>query len=454
MYNVRSVFRTDKRMKFNDAEGYIQGLTDYEKTPGVLYTSTTYDLKRMEDLLLRLGNPHLTAKTVHVAGTKGKGSTTAMTASVLTAARYHVGLYTSPHFHTIRERIRVDGVMITESEFADAVATVKPHAEEVNGTLSSGFLTTFEVLTAAAFIHFAACDVQYHVLEVGLGGRLDATNVVKPEVCVITSVSMDHTEVLGKTLEAIAQEKAGIIKQGCTVVSAGQEPCVDEVVRAVCDRNGAKLIRIGRDVRWQAKGFDYSGQDFNVTGRTGSYDLRIPLLGAHQLENAACAIAALEVLQEKGAVISPAAIAKGMADTRWPGRMQVLGRNPWLICDGAHNADSARKLCEAIKSYFKFGKVVLVVGTSSDKDIEGIVRELTSLADRVVVTRSNHPRSAPPEVLAREFARYGFAPIVANTATEAFEKALELADTSDLICVTGSLFLTGEALSWAGLAEA
>lgn len=441
-------------MNFCQAEAYLQSLTDYEKTPGVLYTSTTYDLKRMDDLLGRLGNPHFAAKTVHVAGTKGKGSTTAMTASVLAAAGYRVGLYTSPHFHTIRERIRINGMMITESEFADAVASVKPHAEIVNRTLSSGYLTTFEVLTAAAFFHFARRGVQYQALEVGLGGRLDATNVVKPEVSVITSISMDHMEVLGKTLEAIAREKAGIIKPGCAVVCAAQEPCADLVIQSTCEALGSELIRIGLDVNWEAKGFDCNGQDFRVIGRNGSYDLRVPLLGRHQLENAACAIAALEVLQEKGTVLPVEAIARGMANTSWHGRMQVLRQRPWLVCDGAHNADSARKLRESINGYFEFDKLVLVVGTSADKDIEGIVRELAPMADSVVVTRSSHPRSATPEVLAREFARHGITADVECTANGAIEKALEIAGASDLVCITGSLFIAGEALSWAGLSTA
>ncbi|MDO8473159.1 MAG: folylpolyglutamate synthase/dihydrofolate synthase family protein [Dehalococcoidia bacterium] len=441
-------------MNFSQAERYLQSLTDYEKTPGVLYTSTTYDLKRMEDVLGRLGNPHKAAISVHVAGTKGKGSTTAMIASVLTAAGHRVGLYTSPHFHTIRERIRINGVMISESEFAKAIDIVKPEAEAVNKSLASGYLTTFEVLTAAAFVYFASQGVRYQALEVGLGGRLDATNVVKPEVCVITSISMDHMEVLGRTLEAIASEKAGIIKAGCSVVSAPQQQGVDEVIRLACESTGSTLIRVGRDVRWQAKQFDSGGQDFRVSGRLGQYDLRIPLLGAHQLENAACAVAALEVLQENGAGVSQSAISEGLANTRWPGRLQVIREKPWLICDGAHNADSAARLREAIKGYFEFDKAVVVLGTSSDKDITGIVRELAPICHRVIVTRSAHPRSASPDVLVREFARHGLVATVAGTTAEAVEKALEISHVTDLVCVTGSLFVAGEVLAWAGLSEA
>lgn len=436
-------------MNFAEAERWVESFTDYELTPGVVYTSSTYDLRRVEKLLARLGSPQLVAKSAHVAGTKGKGSTTAMIASALTAAGYRTGLYTSPHFHTIRERITIDGALITEEEFADATERVRPHVELMNAHLSSDLLTTFEVLTAIAFVHFARRGVQYQALEVGLGGRLDATNVVKPEVCVITSISIDHTQVLGKTVEAIAAEKAGIIKQGIPVVCAAQVRPAEETIAGVCARVGAPLIRVGHDVIWSPLHYDAERQSFRVRGRLDSYELTIPLLGEHQMENAACAVAALEVLAEGGADISRDAMQRGLGGVRWLGRLQVLRRDPLLICDGAHNADSAAKLREALRRHFDFKRAVLVLGTSSDKDITGIVGELAHAFDEVIVTRSCHPRSAAPDMLAGEFARHGKTAKIAENPEEAVRRALEQAGRSDLVCVTGSLFLAGEVIAWA-----
>ena len=437
-------------MNYQEAERQILSFTDYEKTPGVLYTSTTYDLARMECLLQGLGNPHMAARSAHVAGTKGKGSTTAMIASALARAGYRTGLYTSPHFHTLRERIRVDGTMISEEAFAKVTDRLLPIVGAVNAESASGQLTTFEILTVLAFTYFAQCGVQYQALEVGLGGRLDATNVVKPDVCVITSISLDHTEVLGTTLEAIAAEKAGIIKQGSTVVVAPQVDAVDAVIARICQEKGAYLIRVGRDIVWEAGESSFGRQRCRVSGRTAEYNLDLPLLGEHQIENAACAIGALEVLVEKGGRLSTEDIVQGLAAVDWPGRLQVLRSEPWLVCDGAHNVDSAAKLCHALKRLFPFRDATLVMGTSSDKDIAGMVATLAPLFKTVVVTKSKHPRSAPVEALAREFYKHGITVVTAETAAEAVEHALSAAKPSDLVCVTGSLFVVGEVLAWAG----
>jgi len=435
-------------LDYQQAEKYVLSFTDYEKTPGVVYTATTYDLRRLEILLARLGSPHLKARAAHVAGTKGKGSTSSMIASVLMAAGYRTGLYTSPHFQTIRERIRVDGEMISERDFAIIADKLLPLVEGVNRENGWGQLTTFEVLTAVALEYFAQRGVQYQVMEVGLGGRLDATNVVVPDVCVITSISLDHTEVLGDTLEKIAAEKAGIIKRGVSVVSAVQTAGVDAVVAETCRRLDAPLIKAGKDVRWRAADFDSKGQRLTVLGRNGEYRFGIPLLGEHQLENAACAVAALEVLAQRGARISAQDIANGMSRVQWPGRLQVLQERPWLVCDGAHNADSAAKLKAALSRHFSYRRAILVIGASGDKDIEGMVRELTSAFQRVIVVKSLHPRSASTDRLAREFRQYGVEPVQASSAGEAVCAGLSEALPEDLICVAGSLFLVGEVLEW------
>lgn len=438
-------------MDYQAALDYIFHFTDYEKTPGVLYTSANYDLRRMEELLARLGNPHLQGRTVHIAGTKGKGSTAAMIASVLSTAGYRTGLYTSPHLLTLRERIRVDGALITEEELAALVERLQPEVEAVNQHLTAGQLTTFEVLTALAFVYFQEKSVDFQVLEVGLGGRLDATNVVKPGVSVITSISLDHTEVLGDSLEGIAREKAGIIKQGSVVVSAPQEPEVAVVLKEVCRERNARLVRVGRDVL-QGKGLATpEGQSFSLWGRGGRYDLTIPLLGGYQLENAATAVAVLEELAALGVELTVDGIARGLSQVSWPGRFQILRRRPWLVVDGAHNPYSAKKLTEAVAEYFPRRRVILVFGTSSDKDFSGMIKELLPLAPHFIVTRSRHPRSASTSQLITELARQGGEGEEKEGVSQAISRALDIAGKEDLILVTGSLFLVAEAIEFAAM---
>jgi len=337
-------------MDYQQALDYIYSFIDYEKVPRPR-DAANYDLRRMEELLGRLDNPHLKAKSVHIAGSKGKGSVAVMMASALTASGYTTGLFTSPHLHTFNERIRVDDKLISEAELANLVARFKPEVEAVNRKATYGQLTTFELITTLSFAYFELKGVDFQVIEVGLGGRLDATNVVQPEVCIITSISFDHTEVLGNTLAEIATEKAGIIKPKSIVVAS---PHVDEVARVIeqtCLTCPAELIRVDSDVTWQSLGFDSSRQSLRVQGRLANYELSIPLLGQHQLENAATAVAALEVLAEKGFHISGDSITKGLAQVSWPGRLQVLSRRPLIVVDGAHTPDSARKLKQSLEQY-------------------------------------------------------------------------------------------------------
>jgi dihydrofolate synthase/folylpolyglutamate synthase len=366
-----------------------------------------------------------------------------MIAAGLQAAGYKTGLYTSPHLITLRERIQVDGRPVLKSELASVVAKIKPHVEAVDRDGTYGELSTFELLTAAAFVYFQQRGVDYQVLEVGLGGRLDATNVVMPEICIITSISLDHTEVLGDTLAKIAAEKAGIIKQGRTVVSSPEVEEAAAVIREICLQKNAKLISVGSDITWRKISSNLSGQSLEVKGRKGTYRVTIPLLGAHQLDNAATAVAALEALG-----LPPPIIEKGLANTRWPGRLQVLGRRPLLIIDGAHNRDSAKKLKESLRDYFQFDRLILIIGTSADKDLSGIVGELAPVADEVLVTRSRHPRATRPEVLVEEFARLGRKAEVVDNVAEAVAEAKKRAGRRDLICVTGSLFLIAEVIEY------
>ncbi len=431
--------------RYQQALDYIYSFVDYEREARPR-DAAHYDLRRMDELLARLGNPHLQARTVHIAGTKGKGSVAAMIASVLTTAGYKTGLYTSPHLNSFNERIRVDDRLISDDELVALVDRLRPEVESVNERATYGLLTTFEIATALGFAYFALKKVDFHVIEVGLGGRLDATNVVRPEVSIITSLSFDHTEVLGNTLTEIATEKAGIIKRDGTVVTAPQAEEADRVIEQTCARCRAELVRVGGDVTWQSLGFDAGHQSFCVKGRRGNYKLSIPLLGQYQLENATTAVAALEVLQEKGILITEDNIVQGLAKVNWPGRLQVLSRQPLLVIDGAHNPYSASKLKEAIKQYFTYDRAILVFGASFDKDIAGIVAELAPLFAKVIITRSIHPRAVSPEPLVAEFKRHGIEARVTENVAAALPLALSLAGKKDLICVTGSLFVVGETM--------
>lgn len=436
-------------MDFSQAEKYVLGFTDYEKIPGFAYTAASYDLRRMEELLQSLGNPHLGRKTVHIAGTKGKGSTAAMVSQALIAAGYKTGLYTSPHLHTIRERIRVNGVMISELQFAALVSAVKPCVEAVNKEARYGMLTTFEILTAVAFSHFSREGADFQVLEVGLGGRLDATNVAHGDVCVITSISLDHMDILGDTVEKIATEKAGIIKPGSIVVCAPQKSEVAEVIARACTENDARLVQVGKDITWRRTGGDLSEQSLTVYTPNTSYELVIPLLGDHQLENAATAVGALEALASLGVRIPEDAIVHGLKEAEWRGRLQILKYRPMVITDGAHNADSMQRLVTAVRQYFDYERCIVVFGTSCDKDISGMVGELKSLDGHVIVTSSAHPRAASIAALTEAFSRVGIEVEESASVPEALSQALDRARESDLILVTGSLFVVAEALDYA-----
>ena len=427
-------------MNYHEAINYILSFTDYEKLPASLYMAASFDLRRMAELLERLGNPHLASPAIHIAGTKGKGSTAAMIASALSAAGYRSGLYTSPHLHTFRERITIDGEMIAEEEFSVLAERLQPEIDEVNRRHNYGEITTFEILTALAFACFSGQRVDFQVLEVGLGGRLDATNVVTPRLAVITSLSLDHAEVLGDSLAKIAGEKAGIIKPGAVVVSAPQPGEAAEVIREVCDRNGASLIEVGRDITWKKLTSNMAGQSFEVRGKKGSYQLAIPLIGGHQLENAAVAVAALEAL-----AIGAEDMARGLAQVRWPGRLEMLRDKPLFLVDGAHNADSARRLREAIEEYLNFDRLILIAGASSDKDIAGMLGELAPISSLIVVTRSRHPRALAPALILDEMERQGVKGELAESVSSAAERALAVAGPDDLICATGSLFVAAEA---------
>lgn len=437
--------------RYQQALDYLYSLVDmesrHELSPEVLF-----DLRRMERLLEKFDNPHLKIPCVHIAGTKGKGSTAAMIASVLTETGLKTGLYTSPHLIDLTERLKIDGVDIDTEAVVEIVDELEPVVNAINDRAEFGCLTTFEVLTAMAFIYFAKSGADVQVIETGLGGRLDATNVVCPEVAVITLIGLDHTGVLGSTLSRIAGEKAGIIKAGSTVVSASQPAEAALVIRETCSRMGASLIEAGSRINISCRGYAGSAQVFDAAGDLANYHIELPLLGSYQAANLACALACLEALAAKGYRISKSQIEKGLGKVKWPGRFQILAAQPLLIADGAHNPEAIGALLKALEDYLTgarpdIRRCTLIFGTSRDKDIAGMAARLHDRFDRILLVSSDHPRAAEPETIGCEFARYGRKTEIAENVAQAVKSTMASAAHDELILVTGSLFVAGNALA-------
>jgi len=431
-------------LTYKDALDYIYGFTDYEKKIAFQYAPEYFDLGRVARLLALLNNPHQKFRSVHVAGTKGKGSTAAMVASILQAAGYRVGLYTSPHLHTFRERIRVDDEMISENSVATLTERIQPLVAQVPG------LTTFEIITALGCEYFAERAVDLAVLEVGLGGRLDATNVVTPLVAVITPISFDHTQYLGDTLTAIATEKAGIIKSGVPVVSAPQPAEALAVIEAVCRERGALLTVADRNWVWHSEEATPAGQVFSARPDGGTWSTyRLPLLGAHQLVNAVTVLTTMNVLRRLDIDISREAIANGLASVRWPGRLEMMGQHPWVVVDGAHNGDSAQKLATTLPALFPYRRMVLVYGAMAGHSVADMLAALLPIADEVILSRVSNPRGIDPTDLLAEVQARGRKAECIVPVSAAVERALHIASAEDMICVTGSLYVVADArMAW------
>lgn len=430
-------------MNYPETIAYLHSLTDYEKTRLERYTPETLDLSRVEHLLAVMGNPHTSFRSVHIAGTKGKGSTAALCEASLRAAGYRTGLYTSPHLHTFRERIQVAGQKIAREEVVALVEEYRPAIERIQG------ITTFEAITALGFLYFARSGVEVAVVEVGLGGRLDATNVITPEVSIITSLSFDHTYLLGDTLGKIAYEKAGIIKPGVPVVSAPQQEEAAGVIASVARERGAPLTMVGHDWQYAAGQAELDGQYFSarrVSGGGSAFDGEywIPLLGRHQLENATCALAALDILSRRGFGIPEWAVREGVRTVQWPGRIEILSREPLVVVDCAHNPYSAQVLRLALHEWFPGKKWVLIFGASTDKDIPGMLRELLPISEYVIVTRSDHPRAASPVELADMVATLGGGAEISVNPRKALKRGLAMVGEDCGLLATGSIFLVAD----------
>lgn len=442
-------------LTYQEALDWLYSFVDYSATRLVKYSAQTFDLSRMRALLERLGNPQDRYPCLHLAGTKGKGSVSAMCASALKAAGYRVGFYTSPHLQDFGERIRVDDEHISPAALVAIVERLQALALEIPG------LTTFELTTAAAFEHFAQQNVDVAVIEVGLGGRLDATNVITPLVSVITSLSYDHTDLLGHTLAEIAGEKAGILKAGVPVVSAPQAPEALAVLERIAMERSAPLTLVGRDWLYRPLAHTLDGQSFEIwsaqeerqaaawqaQGHRAEWRptrLEIPLLGAHQVENAAVAYAALQALRAY-LPLPHDALRDGLRTVRWPGRFEILQRRPFIVVDGAHNRDSARKLAQALDDYFPGRRVILIFGASADKDINGMLDELLPRAAHVIFSQAVHPRALEPDELAAAVARWPGLPVeTCAPVAEALARALQLAGPDDVVLACGSLFIVAE----------
>ncbi|MBM4124059.1 MAG: bifunctional folylpolyglutamate synthase/dihydrofolate synthase [Nitrospira sp.] len=406
---------------------------------GLQHHGVKLGLAPVHALLAQLGAPQLRYRTLHIGGTNGKGSTAAMAASILQAAGYRVGLYTSPHLVDFRERIRVNGLPIPESAVAGLTERLRDVAVE------GAQPTFFEFTTAMAFQYFADCDVDVAVVEVGLGGRFDATNTVLPLAATITNVALDHQDYLGDTVRAIAWEKAGIIKPHVPVVAGRLCREAEDVVAGVASEQEAPLHRWGRD--FTAEGEPLTG--FHYEGLRVSYDnLSCPLAGAHQLENAACALAFLEVASERGLRVTEADVRAGLLATTWEGRLEVVERGPTLILDGAHNPAAAAVLASYLADYRRShagARIILVVGMMRDKDRAGFFRLVLPLADELVLTQAQIPRAASVQELAASLGDWPHVAYRALSPADALAQARRLASFEDLMCVTGSLMLVGEA---------
>ena len=433
---------------FEQAVELSMSLVDFERSthfPG----HSALHIERVMMLAERLGSVQSAVPAIHVAGTKGKGSTSALVTSILTQAGYRVGMFSSPHLHSVCERITVGLEPISKSEYASLVRRVWRAVEEVGREGKYGGVSFFEMLTAMALVHFRDIRAHFQTIEVGLGGRLDSTNIITPEVSVITSISLDHVATLGDTIEKIATEKAGIIKPGVPCVVAPQaEPDADAVFERVAAQRGSEIIPVSRRFSWKERARDLTCQSFTLSSARTEYALRTPLLGSYQLENVATAVTVAELLAERGYDVPREAIVDGVREVRWPGRFQVFERDrKTIILDGAHNPYSVGRMIESLRHYVNPERVVLLFGSLGGHSASGMLDELAALEPAVIAVQSRHPRSARVQVTARAIREHGLNLAAEfDTVAAGLRHAIEIARPEDLVLCTGSLALVGEAI--------
>lgn len=434
-------------MDYEEAIDYLLSLSDmergYQASP-----NPVMNLETMRSLLGRLNDPQQGRATVHVTGSKGKGSVSAMIAGVLRQAGLSTGLFTSPHLHSFTERINIGGDPVSPREFAAGLEAIREAIDAERGGVH-GDVSTFGALVALFFwlVRAQVPRVDWQVVEVGLGGTFDATNVIgPPEVAVITPISLEHTAILGNTAAEIARDKAGIIKHGTTAVVAPQRDAgVIEVVRARCDEVGAELVDVAALYEVVPGEKHPYGQAFRLIGPRGERLMRTPMLSYHQLENAATAVAAAEAIRARRALVPEQAIVDGIARTRVPGRMEVMAQGPLIVADGAHNGESAEALARSLRDYFEWKRCMVVLGCTRDKDVAGIGRALGGVADLVICAQFRNARSMDPQQIAAKLGEVGVAATDEGSVPTAIDLALSQAEAGDLICITGSLYVVAEA---------
>jgi dihydrofolate synthase / folylpolyglutamate synthase len=403
-----------------------------EHLDGLKRLDIRFSLDPISRFLESLKNPQDAYGTILIGGTNGKGSIAAMVASVM-SRNFRVGLYTSPHLIDVRERIRVDGDMILQEEMDAWIEVVKAHTKED--------LTYFEFLTAVAFLYFRSRKVDLAVLEVGMGGRLDATNVASPLVSVVSNISIDHSEYLGKRLKEITWEKSGIIKEGGVLITAVRQQPLRELLEKICRTRGATLYSVGREIKITT----HPDGSFSYRGIGMRYNnLVCPLRGRHQKVNAAAALGVIECLAMRGFGADDDAVINGIHGVRWEGRLEVIRQSPTVLLDGAHNAGGASALYRALKEEFSFRKLIYIFGVLKDKDYKTMLRKLLPLGERLILTSPDVERAMPPEALLPVAHQYVRIIEIEKNSRDALKRALSIADRSDLICVTGSLYLVGE----------
>ncbi|MGD0552611.1 MAG: folylpolyglutamate synthase/dihydrofolate synthase family protein [Sedimentisphaerales bacterium] len=433
---------------YDEAIKYLFNRTNYEQEKHLRYNVDTFNLKRMEHLLSRIGNPHTKIDTVHIAGTKGKGSTATMLANMLEANGYKVGLYTSPHVVNLHERIMVNSEMITKTAMLGLLNRIYKAVETVSKTSAPTF---FEIMTALAFMHFVDSKADVAVIETGLGGRLDSTNVIKPKVVGITNLSFDHQKQLGSTIEEIAKEKAGIFKHGVPIVTVQQDPNAMRVLRAQAAAVKAPISVTGVDIDFSHR-FETSPEHgphnrVCLTTPTSKFEhFRVPLLGIHQAVNCGLALAMLDKLKSCGFEIDNDKTVSGLAKVKLSGRMEMICEDPRILIDGAHNAASIRALMHAIGQSIPYDSMIVIFGCNDDKDVAGMLQELQFGADKVIFTRSNSLKAMSPDELAEKYiAISGKMCQTAPALGEALRLAKNAVGKEDLVCITGSFYLIGQA---------
>ena len=430
---------------YSEALSFSMSLADFERGSRIP-DHHTFHLDRMNLLLQAIGEPQNHIPSVHIAGTKGKGSTSAMVTSVMTASGYKTGLATSPHLHSVTERIRHGLKPITQLEFVGLVRDLWPAVEDVSQSGGFGGVTWFEFMVAAAFYNFASNELDFMIVETGLGGRLDATNVIRPEVSAITSISLDHTNILGDTVEKIAAEKGGIIKPDVPVVVAAQPEEVHKVLQSIASKNKSDYIDVSEKYSVRSNLADLTGQAIEIHSDEYSREFKLPLLGSHQVENTAVALGIVDVLKKRGYEIGELEVIKGMEEVKWRARFDVLQvAYPAVIVDGAHNPYSMVRLVETFEAHIKFARVIVLFGSLTNHEMGDMLRAFKELNCEIIGVKSRHPKASRVTEIKEKcdeidlnFVK-GF-----DLVSEGFTHALSISKPNDLILGTGSLSVAAE----------